>query len=156
MNKQAVSLGELWRIQESLLQAYRSIFITLESVLLAICALILSASYVNYFIAIVVSLLAIGLIYIWREVCHARANAVAFIHWLIQKHESEKEITLPYQAFREFQTSQSFQGVDVLNDPKYKQLGRSKTRLRMDTQLPRAFLALWVFIIIYSLVGLTS
>lgn len=156
MSKKAVSFGELWSIQESLLQTYRVIFVTLESVMLAICALTLSVSQANHIVAIAVSLFAIGLIYIWREVCHARANAVAFIHWLIQKQESEKEIALPYQAFREFQTSQSFEGINVLNDLQYKQLCRSKTRLRMDTQLPLMFFVLWAFTLLYSLLSLTN
>ncbi len=151
----AVTFGELWSIQESLLQAYRIIFFTIESIMLASCAILLSLEHANEYIGVLLAIAGIGLVFIWREVCNARANAVAFIHWLIQKHESGELVEQPYTYFREFQHDRTFKGQNVLMDSHFKKLCQSKTRRRMDKQAPMVFMSLWILVLVKFLLDLT-
>lgn len=145
--KQAISFGELWGIQESLLQAYRTIFITVESVIFAVAVFLLSIKQASHFFSIPIQLLGLLIIPIWMGVCRARARAISFIHWLIQKYETGEDIAQPYSAFRQFQENRKFNNINVLSDENYKKLNNSKTRIRMDIQLPMLFVFLWIFLI---------
>ena len=149
--KEAVSFGELWSIQESLLQTYRKIFITLQAVLIAIEVILLSSNTSSIISGLPVLILGISLIPIWKGVCHARANAVAFIHWLVQKYEAGEEMQSPYYHFRQFQINREFNGKNVLQDENFKLLCRSKTRHQLDTVLPALFTFTW-FLLFFILV----
>ncbi|MDH5301956.1 MAG: hypothetical protein OEW58_11400 [Gammaproteobacteria bacterium] len=155
-NTQAISFGELWSIQESLLQAYRSIFITLETAIIVIATFILSSGTSNGYIAIPIILLGLGLIPIWMGVCNARARAVAFIHWLIQKHESGETVAYPYSHFRQFQHNRLYKNIQVEKDPVFISLGKSTTRKRMDVQLPMVFATTLVILCAISIVSLIN
>lgn len=148
---EAVNFGDLWRIQESLLQAYRAIFVTFESVIIAVEAFLLSSNQPPILIGIPVMLLGLGLIPIWMGVCNARANAVVFIHWLIQKHESGEYVIKPYSHFRQFQKNRMYKDQNVVEDENYINLSKSKTRNRMDVVVPLMFASMWVllFIIVF-------
>ena len=145
---QGISFGELWSIQESLLQAYRTIFITVESVIFAIAVFLLSIKQASHFYIIPIQILGLILIPLWMTVCHARARAVTFVHWLIQKYERGEEITQPYSHFRQFQENRKFNDINVLKDSNFKKLSKSKTRFRLDVQLPIIFILLWLFLFI--------
>jgi len=138
-NNQAVSFGELWSIQESLLQAYRSIFITLESAIIVVSSIFLASASPKAYIVLPIIFLGLGLIPIWMGVCHARARAVAFIHWLMQRHEAGETIANPYSHFRQFQHNRRYQDIDVEKDSHFISLSTSVTRKRMDVHLPMTF-----------------
>ena len=145
----AITLAELWMIQESLLQAYRTIFIAVESAVFALTTalLVLNRSWV----AAPLVLLGLALIVPWKAVCNARARAVTFVHWMIQRYEEGEEIDQPYSRFREFQDNRKYGDLDVLKDEKFRALSRSKTRQRMDSDIPHVFIGLWISLILLAL-----
>ena len=150
-DQEAIIFGDLWSIQESLLQTYRTVFITLESVLIAVETFLLSSNQSLLLIGLPIMLLGLSLIPVWMGVCNARANAVAFIHWLIQRYESGEEIKKPYTHFRQFQENRTYKGINVLEDKRYRYLGKSKTRYKMDVVVPVLFAATWILLLLITL-----
>ena len=146
---QSIGFGDLWSIQESLLQSYRTIFITVESVIMAVGTFLLSTENSSVFLSLPILFLGLVLILIWVGVCTARAHAVTFIHWLMQKYEAGEDITCPYSHFRQFQENRMFGQINVMNDKKFKELSKSKTRTRMDIQVPLLFTFMWI--LLYSI-----
>lgn len=139
----ALGFGELWSIQESLLQSYRLIFITAESVLFAFATFVVATMHVSIWVAGPIILLGLGLIPIWIAVCNARARAVTFIHWLIQRYENGEEIEQPYSRFRELQEDKDLQR-EVEANADFRRLRNSKTRRRIDREVPILFGIMWL------------
>ena len=146
----------LWSIQESLLQAYRSIFITAESIVIGIAVAIAASSPIA---ALVLSGLGLLLLWMWHRVCSERALDVSFVQWLIRRAEEGSDVTTPLSDFKRFQAGNviSLGGREVwrrpsesksgrANDESYFSSTRSSTRLWMEIRLPLVFLALWVFV----------
>jgi hypothetical protein len=146
--KPAVSLAELWSIQESLLQSYRSIFITIESVIFALSAFVTTTQSDFVFAKFPLMFLGVFLIPIWMCVCHARARAVTFVHWMIQRQEAGESVQLPYSCFRQFQMDRKFNGLTVTEDKQFKKLSDSKTRKRMDLVVPVIFGLCWLVLLV--------
>ena len=103
-------------------------------------------------IAFGTSIFGLLLVLVWRAVCGARAHAVTFVHYMIQKYERGEQIDQPYTSFRQFQQDRTFNGSNVLSDPDFNALARSKTRRRMDTEVPYMFGVAWIVVIIASLI----
>jgi len=141
--RSALSFGELWSIQESLLQSYRRIFITAESVLFALATLVVATTRVSIWIEVPIILLGLGLIPIWMAVCKARARAVTFIHWLIQRYENGEQIEQPYSRFRELQENPKVQREAEANAD-FGRLRNSRTRRRIDREVPILFGIMWL------------
>ena len=150
---QAISFGELWSIQESLLQSYRSIFITVESAIIAVTTFLLSSYAPNIYVVAPIIFLGFILIPIWIGVCNARARAVAFLHWLIQRHESGEYISNPYSHFRQFQTNRMYKDINVVRNKDFISLSDSTTRKRMDLQLPIIFAVIWGLLSVITIIG---
>ena len=150
----AVELSELWAIQESLLQAYRTVFITAESVIFAIAAIALALT--PHWPALPLIALGLYLIYVWMAVCNARALAVTFIHWMMQRYEDGEPIPQPYRHFRTFQSTRRYNDIDVLTDPTFRDLSNSTTRKRMDVEVPVAFGLMWLVLLTILIVSLCS
>ncbi len=148
--RSALGFGELWSIQESLLQSYRSIFITVESVLFAVATFALATTDSSIWVKAPIILLGLGLIPIWMAVCNARARAVTFIHWLIQRYENGEQIEQPYSRFRELQENQEVQR-EVEANADFRRLRSSKTRRRMDREVPILFGIMWLVLSIAAL-----
>jgi len=141
--RSALGFGELWSIQESLLQSYRRIFITAESVLFALATLVVATTRVSIWIEVPIILLGLGLIPIWIAVCNARARAVTFIHWLIQRYENGEQIEQPYSRFRELQENPKVQREAEANAD-FGRLRNSRTRRRIDREVPILFGIMWL------------
>ncbi len=139
----ALGFGELWTIQESLLQSYRQIFITSESVLFALATFVVATTHVSIWVEAPVILLGLGLIPIWMAVCNARARAVTFIHWLIQRYENGEQIEQPYSRFRQLQEDEEVRR-EVEANADFRRLRNSKTRRRIDREVPLLFGIMWL------------
>jgi len=142
-NRGALGFGDLWSIQESLLQSYRRIFITAESVLFGLATFVVAWTHASIWIEAPIILLGLGLIPIWMPVCNARARAVTFIHWLIQRYENGEQIEQPYSRFRELQEDPTVQR-EVEADADFRRLRNSKTRRRIDREVPILFGIMWL------------
>ncbi len=80
----------MWGIQDSLLQSYRSIFITAESVVFGIAAAITSIKPPG---AIVLTILGLVLLFLWHKVCFSRSVDVSFVQWLLARVEGGADIS---------------------------------------------------------------
>jgi hypothetical protein len=159
-------LLSIWGIQESLLQAYRSIFITAESVVFAIAAAITS---INSWSAIALTVLGLVLLWMWHKVCWNRAIDVSFVQWLLTRVEEGADITNPLSTFKEFQGggiitvggrsvwrhAKKDQGGRV-NDQPFVSMTKSPTRHWMEKYLPMVFLLLWISVAYLAVRALCS
>jgi hypothetical protein len=137
----------MWSIQDSLLQAYRGIFITTQSIVFAIAVFIASNSRPLF--AIFLALLGFCLLVVWFLVCLRRGLAVWFFQWhilLLEKGESVPQAIL--SEFKQWQSSKGWRALKGNHD--WQRLTKSQTRFLMDKTLPVAFGALWIFLIVYA------
>ncbi len=136
----------MWGIQDSLLQSYRGIFITAESVVIAIAA---SVTTSNPWSAIFLNALGLALLCMWHRVCFNRALDVTFVQWLMARAEEGTNVSAPFKAFKDFQAGHTItvagQSVqrNASNDSLRTSMRHSATRQWMEVRLPIAFLILW-------------
>jgi hypothetical protein len=153
-------LLSMWGIQDSLLQAYRSIFITAESVVFAIAAAI---APLHPWSALAMTGLGFVLLWMWKNVCWNRAVDVSFVQWLLAQAEQGANISTPLSMFRDFQAGKistietGGRSMSVWRDVKkpeerkgmdqcFVSMTESPTRRWMEAYLPGVFLVLWLFV----------
>ena len=146
-------LISMWDIQDGLLQSYRSIFITSESILLAISTTILTSN-VPY-LSIILSVLGYFVLHIWKSICNARALDVSFLQWLLLRIDRLGiDVEKPVDAFKKWQDTKMFKNDDVRKDDDFKDMvSNLATKTKMEKTLPRVFLWMWHFIVVYSLIA---
>ncbi len=150
------SLWALWNTQESLLQDYRSIFISSESILLSLSVAVLSLG--EPFFAIILTIPGIFIHSLWRAICTARGRDVTFSQRLIEKVElgdiKELDVLCEFKRYqKEFHSKKGYILNDwCLNDDEtFKEMQRSKTRVKMDKYLPNTYFILWLLVIVIFL-----
>ncbi|MCD4778097.1 MAG: hypothetical protein K8R12_03925 [Desulfobacterales bacterium] len=126
-------LISMWDIQDGLLQSYRSIFITSESILLAISTTILTSN-VPY-LSIILSGLGYFVLHMWKLICNARSLDVSFLQWLLLRIDrSDIDVEKPVDAFKKWQDTKKFKNDDVLKDDDFKDMvSNSATRTKIAT-----------------------
>lgn len=153
----------LWGIQESLLQAYRAIFITSQTLFISLAFLYLpdpTNIEGTKFALVVLALsssafLGIGnvMISVWKEVCEARGRAVSCVQAMALIVESgERMINDPVNTLKEFQADEDMDTHWIYEHEIYeKRLSSSFSRKKMETTLPLSFRVAWS---VYLLVAL--
>ena len=149
-------LLSMWGIQESLLQAYRSIFITAESVVFAIAAAILTLNPVS---TTVLTVLGLFLLWMWHKVCSNRAIDVSFIQWMLARSEEGASVPSPLINLKQFQAGEVITVCDrsvwrhtkkdlegKVNDKPFVSMTKSPTRRWMEVYLALFFLVLWLLL----------
>jgi hypothetical protein len=147
-------LVSIWNIQETLLQYYRTIFITAQAVVFAIAATIAVSS--SPWVAFFLMVLGIVMMKIWTGVCHNRARDVSFVQLLLIREERGEGGDLaasPLTSLKRFQSSGNTADkklrAEIEADTEYQQMLGSVSRVRMDKQLPNLFWVLWGVLFIY-------
>ncbi len=142
----------LWDTQESLLQNYRSIFISSESILLSLSVTVLSLG--NPIFAIMLAIPGLFLHSLWRAICTSRGRDVSFSQRLIEKVESgEVQDISVLTEFKRYQKDFNSPKGYILGDWKlndddtFKDMQLSKTRVKMDKYLPNTYAVLWFLVI---------
>ena len=155
-NSTKANLLSIWSTQDQLLQSYRALFLTFESVLLAGASIILTSG--PPWLSIVVIVLGLLAVKPWKEICSNRARDVSFIQWLLLKNEAGAAVPTPFTTFKEFQADREnyeFGGAVVSQDASYQSSLKSPTRRHLDDRLPKTvriiFSGLLVFAILISL-----
>jgi hypothetical protein len=151
--EQALSL---WSIQETLLQSYRSLFVTSESIVFAVAVGVSTSSAAAFTLLSIVGLL---ILWMWHVVCGNRGVDVSFAQWMILRCEEGSDVEVPLTSFKKFQgelrvdvdgytawRSVGFLGYRLETDKPYLSLARSPTRRWMEWYLPCGFIALWVIV----------
>lgn len=159
-------LYSLWNVQDSLLQYYRTMFLTAESLLIAVTASIATVSKPP-----ALALAAIGLVVlaVWSRVTRARARDVHFTQELIKWHEAGRCIAAPLTIFKQYQgqwrktgqytvqfldgTSEEFvhEGVWPPRESAVFEVWNWSTRLQMEVVLPAVYLLSWAAIVTYAI-----
>ena len=151
----------MWSIQESLLQTYRSIFITAETVAFAIAAAVASLYPLS---AVLLTVLGFFLLWMWHKVCSNRAIDVSFVQWLLIRAEEGNDIPTPLLSLKQFQCGQIITVANrsvwrhnykdhegLVNDVASVSMSKSPTRLWMELYLPLFFIMLWIVVVVLVL-----
>jgi len=168
----------LWRgaqYQDSLLQAYRSIHFTMQSVLLATGAALSAGTilardrqkaWAVYVLLVIVTVLAFRLLHIMRKLIMSRRDDVNYFHHHIL--ETEKEIAVAdervltqFKAYQKFHKSNNNPAtkflVDPLSEPQRQQLlekDKEHTRQLLDANVSVYLLIVWA--LFHAIVALTA
>jgi len=146
-------LYSLWSIQDALLQSYRGVFITAQSIVMSLAAAIAVSEHA----CAVLPLFILGavLMYAWLSVTLYRGNAVSFSQQLIQWAEEGRNVENPFKTFKSFQATPRKTEFTVNFTDKTKcgyqtkSFWNGKTRVRMEFIVPLGFGLCWVLILLY-------
>ena len=159
-------------LQDSLLQAYRAIFITSQSVIFSVAVFIASGPlpYLAFL------LLFIGLFmifYLWIPICKSRGYDVWFFQLCMLYYERGQMLTLNQDEnggwklevvndlnIRVFENFLKWRRLDIKERKKLLKeikegksfIQQSKTRQKMEKHLPWSFVVLWVILLIFVLI----
>jgi hypothetical protein len=160
------ALYSLWSIQDTLLQYYRTMFLTAESLVLAVAASLASTSKPP---ALMLVFIGLVLLVVWLRVTKSRARDVSFTQELIKWSEIGYRVTAPLSKFKAYQnewnssgsytveftdgTSAAFKqdGVWPPRDCKVHEVWRWNARVHMEVVLPITYLLSWIAIAVYAL-----
>ena len=147
---------QLWNVQESLLQRYRSLFLAIQAILFSICAGALFKGV--YFLALIAVIAGIVTLIYWRTTCDNRGKYVAFSQWLLLKNErdfyeftEEEKIEIKqtglFNLFKQFQKDNTFINKNIsVNDDCYARLVVSFPRKILNFVLIGFFFVLWLYL----------
>ncbi len=169
----------MWDIQDSLLQSYRNLFLTSQSIAFAIAVSIVSvSSHIWIFLALLLLFIGIFMVvYLWIPICKRRGYDVWFFHLNLLYLKEGKLVTVSNRnrvqiksisgedisgIFISFKNWQNMSIKDreffMKHDKNGKVLMESKTRVKLEKHLPWTFIILWtvlgVFMIIKMLYGI--
>jgi len=150
-NKTYDRLLTLWGMHDSLLQWYRNIFLTTQSVIFAVAVFVGG----SHGIKAIFPLALVGLVMIrfWLSVCRSRGHDEWYFQWQLLNLEAGKSPSDPLlKGFKEWQAlgpEKQRQRLD--EDATAKELLTSRTRLVMDTYIPVVFVGAWVVLILVAL-----
>ena len=133
-------LLRLWGIQESLLQTYRSIFLSTQSIFISLgAALALASTEIKQaiYVLLPISFMGIYLLFVWLKVTRQRSAAVNFCQEQVIKLEDGEIITKPLQNMNSHLKSS---GANHKGDDTRKKL----------QSLPYVFLTLWIILLCFS------
>jgi len=139
----------LWSIQDSLLQWYRSIFLTSQSILLGFGAnVMLNENWLRYFPILMP--LAFVMLWLWYAICRQRELDVSFCQFQLRKlEEGNPQIEPIFLSFKEFQKKSYADKKNIVNGKESIQV--SLTRLKMHS-LPYVFAATWVLLLLSKII----
>lgn len=141
--------------QENLLQGYRSIFVSSQTILISIAMLLLAiyapsiSSLLFYFLLSIIGFVLIGF---WLGITESRELDVSYCHMQLKKLEkgdlNNNEIDFPWISFKEWQNKYKESGCP--NNKKKEEINgydkdflASTTRKKMGL-LPWIFLGIWI------------
>ncbi|MFC2035653.1 hypothetical protein ACFLUJ_05970 [Chloroflexota bacterium] len=153
-------LVSLWKVQESLLQSYRRIFISAQSVLIAVgtgVAFAIGRDLAAFFALGIIFLVVIYLLYLQIKICGLRGEAVYFARWLIIRYEKGFTVNSPLTYMNEYLNTGKYEDINVVNDVDYQQFkapyaGREHSVRRHMNRLPWVFVVLWLLLIIMRVI----
>jgi hypothetical protein len=138
-----VSTINRWAINESLLQSYRSMFISSQAFLLAVGAIVIGKSSALVYVTAAVGILVTWSI--WFPVVRARHRIVDYYKYSTNLSDDDRaqlcsEHDYVHDAERRARANQLF-GITT---------NWRRTRLKMDIGLPLLFSSIWVALVVYE------
>jgi hypothetical protein len=132
----------LWSAQDALLQQYRIVFVTMQSIFVAAGAIAVEAGASWFPLCVLTGLALLGL-WLWVSVCRARGRSVSLLQYLVLAAERGEAVRQPLKILKEFQDGDRSR---IARDPAFAALWESSTRRKMDRILPFAFLLGWLLL----------
>jgi hypothetical protein len=129
-----------WQIQESLLQSYRSLFLTSQSIIFAIGSIVAADDKMKV-VFLPMLILGIVLLYFWHDLGTLRGLDVSYFQMQLMKAENGKSVG---NLMLEFKVWQGLGKKEKRDRLKEFGLHRSKTRLWLEDLVPLLFLVLWI------------
>jgi len=142
--------------QDNLLQNYRLIFISSQTIVISIATLIVSISPEKWIIFPLV-LIGILLLIIWCSVSGARGFDVSYCHMQLIKIEnnevlSSEEAQTPFVAFKKWQKNKQKEQILIDFDKIHVvKLLDSQSRELLGFYLPLIYLIMWALIILFAI-----
>ena len=139
-----------WRIQEGLFQGYRRLFLTLETVLLSVAALIVSREVPeSVAIVLLLSLLVIGIWIVFGlyPIVQKRGELVFYWQAKLLKAERGETILLPFKEMKDFQKD-SNHPFKIDSDYVGLSEGKHLARKRLNLGLPVIVLIAWSGVVV--------
>jgi hypothetical protein len=136
-----------WQIQENLLQGYRLIFLTSQTIIISVASLLVAyreADLLALIVFIVLLTLALTLLDFWRKIAGARALDVSYLQAILFHHErfENKE-----SLMREFKSWQKLHRNEKVEFIKNHSIEPSATRVIMEKRIPELFFLLWIILL---------
>lgn len=129
----------LWGNQELLLQTYRTIFIGMQSIFVAIGSYL--AQDEKAFISLAaITVMAFFALWLWVTICRVRGQSVYLVQYLALKAENGEVINKPLEILKHFQ---DFPCLEIRRDAKFIALANGATRKKMEVWLPVLFGLVW-------------
>jgi hypothetical protein len=161
------TLYTIWSVQDSLLQSYRSMFLTAESLLIGLAATIAATPDRQFVWPLF--WLGIAVWGIWVTVTRARARDVRFVQDLLRNSEDGRFVLNPFSTFKAYQKSwlqcrsYSMEYVGYLpelftppsvwppRDIPICKFWAWGTRIHMEVTIPLSYLIGWALVAYYAL-----
>jgi hypothetical protein len=138
-----------WQIQESLLQSYRGVFLTSQSIVFAVASIIATSVSPNKPVFILLIILGLVLLYYWYQIANARGLDVSYFQMMLMKAERNEKLENILTNFKTWQKLNADDKIRILNE---FGLSQSRTRITMEIYLPALFLILWIALAIITLI----
>jgi hypothetical protein len=132
----------LWGVQDGLLQQYRTIFITMQSIFIAVAAALLQAKE-PWISTVLLTVLGVVTLYLWVTICLKRGQAVYCVQYLCLRAEQGQPLSAPIRILKEFQDGHH---KEIERDPQYRALLGGSTRKKLEVVLPSLFVVAWIFL----------
>jgi hypothetical protein len=142
-------ISALWDTQDSLLQNYRSLFITIESIFIAVSITIQGFNIPD--LTFLAPILIIGL-YVnksWLEITSERGLSVHFLQTILRRHENPtdypndiEEKREPFERLRLFQDDLNYRKIQMEKDDYIK---GDFSRAALGSVIPCLFFVYWLF-----------
>ena len=152
----------LWSIQDSLLQYYRTMFITAQSILISVGVSVSSGSKPESGFMLVI--LGGFVLIVWLSVTWSRSRDVTFAQRLLLQQESGHTVAGLLSTFKEYQahwgqhgsyrivysdgTGEDFVPESIFPDFGTLSFWRWGTRSMLEFLLPLVFLLCWLFLLL--------
>jgi hypothetical protein len=138
-----------WQIQESLLQSYRGVFLTSQSIVFAVASILATSVSPNKPVFILLTTLGLVLLYYWYQLANARGLDVSYFQMMLMKAERNEKLESILTNFKTWQKLNADDKIRILNE---FGLSQSRTRITMEIYLPALFLILWIALAIITLI----
>ena len=133
-----------WSINESLLQSYRSIFISSQSFLLAVGAIVSGKNEAVLFVTAAASLVMIWLI--WFPVVRARHKIVDYYKYSVTLSEPDRsQLCTEHQYVHNRELRKRANALFQI-DTNWR-----PTRVKIDLMIPVAFSLIWIVLVAYEM-----
>jgi len=140
----------MWSHQDSTLQAYRSIFLTSESILFAIA--VFTASSSKPWLAFFLVPPGFSLLWLWHNLCRNKGFDVWFFQWQLLKLEEGQQVSNIFGELTRWRDITPLEKKNTLENCKLgKQVAEKKVRPKMET-LPTVFGILWGLLVLVTVV----